>query len=276
MAGHYEIKITCPARTREILIPSLTLLGYEGFLEKIKVFYAYIPEDVFNERELVRLLAKFSNENTEIKFSFRFLPGRNWNKTWEQQYLPVFIEDKYQIRAPFHHEDKRYLKSFVISPKMAFGTGHHETTSGMIRIMDKISFKGKNVLDYGTGTGILAIFSEYFGAVHTVAIDNDPAAIECTHENIENNNCHNITVLEGDLDMVLHQKFDIILANINRNILLNAFADFNFLLAGDSDLILSGFYINDLEAVGQKAKKYKFQLISQLENNNWAAVHFKK
>ena len=203
----------------EILIAQLSLIGYESFMETEDGVQAYIQEPNF---ELGKLqgLPILEMGGFEVSFTHQLIPEQNWNKVWESNYDSVLIKEKVYIRAPFHNEIENIPFSILINPKMSFGTAHHETTSSMIELMLDEDMKQSSVLDMGCGTGVLAILSELMGAKSVLAIDNDEWAYNNSLENIRNNKCKNISVLLGDSSLLENERFDFILANINRNILV--------------------------------------------------------
>jgi ribosomal protein L11 methyltransferase len=186
------------------------------------------------------------------------------------------IKDKLLVKAPFHHIEKPYPYVIEIEPKMSFGTGHHETTSNILELMMERSFEGESVLDMGSGTGILAIFARILGASEITAIDIDDWAYENCIENVRRNNCPDIKVLLGDVSQIPNRINDIVIANINRNVLLADMVAYAKVLKVGGLLYLSGFYVQDIEAIQEEAKKHQLILKKWLEKKNWAACIFEK
>ena len=259
----------------EILIAQLSLIGYESFMETEDGVHAYIQEPAF---ELVQLqgLPILEMSGFEVSFTHQLVPEQNWNKVWESNYDSVLIKEKVYIRAPFHNEMENIPFSILINPKMSFGTAHHETTSSMIELMLDEDMKQSSVLDMGCGTGVLAILSELMGAKSVLAIDNDEWAYNNSLENIRNNKCKNISVLHGDSSLLENERFDFILANINRNILIENIPIYSKHLKEGGFILLSGFYNSDLDHIEAITQKAGLVLESKKEQNNWLAVKFKK
>ncbi len=259
----------------EILIAQLSQIGYESFMEMDDGLKAYIQESFFNADD-IQGLPVFQLDAFKVSFTHKFVPDQNWNKVWESNYDSVLIKDKVYIRAPFHNENDSFPFSILINPKMSFGTAHHETTSNMIELMLDEDMKGASVLDMGCGTGVLAILSELMGAKSVLAIDNDEWAYNNSLENIRNNKCKNISVLLGDSSLLENERFDFILANINRNILIENIPIYSKHLKEGGFMLLSGFYISDLGHIEAITQKAGLVLESKKEQNNWLAVKFKK
>jgi len=260
----------------EILIAFLAELGYESFLETENGLLAYIPESLFDEQNLEMLLRNSKECGFDFSYSFENMEDKNWNAVWESNYEPVLIDNTCYIRAPFHpKKDVEY--EIIIEPKMSFGTAHHATTAQMISYLLSEDCSGKNVLDMGSGTGVLAILAAMRGAKNVLAIDNDEWAYNNCLENVEKNQTQTVKVVLGDADNIENQRFDIILANINRNILLQDMAVYAQALSKNGVLFLSGFYLHpDLPVIEEVASQYGLILDSYKEQDNWAAVRFKK
>jgi ribosomal protein L11 methyltransferase len=262
-----------PSPGSEIMMALLSENGYESFEETETGLKAYIVSDQFSEA-LIRQLISKRTSGFQVLISISHLPDKNWNEVWESSYAPVMIRDEIYIRAPFHEErDVKY--QLLIEPKMSFGTAHHETTYMMMELMLEEDFQGKQVLDMGCGTGILAILSEMLGAKEIVAIDNDRNAYENSRENVQKNKCRFISVQYGAADLI-RGEYGIILANINKNILLQDLSVYVLHLAGQGVMLLSGFYESDLDAITKKAGKLGLEYIKHQVRNQWAAVAFIK
>lgn len=262
------------SHTAEILIDTLADDGFESFTENSDgTITAYIQEPDFSDELNVKLQ---SAEYSELLKSFTFskIEDQNWNAVWESQYEPVNIEGRCQVRAPFHAQIPGIEFDIVIMPKMSFGTAHHETTRLMISYMLSLQLIGKSLLDMGSGTGVLAILAAMKGAEPVAAIDNDEWAYNNALENTLSNNFGNIEVILGDSDSLAGKSFDIIFANINRNILLNDIPVYRKSLNSSGKLFVSGFYSEDLPLIEAKADEYGLKLLSKRIENNWTAACF--
>jgi len=259
----------------EILIAELNEIGFESYDENKNGVNAYIPENLF-DFEKVRELQVNSLTNCNIDYSWELIKTQNWNEVWEKNFEPIFVDDQCVIRAPFHKDIPKHTYEIVIEPKMSFGTGHHETTYLMLKTMLDMDFKDYNVLDMGCGTGVLAILAAFKGAKEITAIDIDEWAYNNTLENIEKNNCKHIQVFQGDASLLTNQQFDVIIANINRNILMNDIKHYNKVLKKSGILLLSGIYNIDLYMIKDESKDNNLEYISHIEKNNWVAAKFIK
>lgn len=253
----------------EILIAELSELQYEGFEEEDNQLKAFIPEISFDEKRLKQLSQQFS-----LSYTATTLPDTNWNQVWESNFQPVTVDNFCAVRAEFHEPAKDVQYEIVITPKMSFGTGHHPTTYMMIQQMEGIDFKNKLVMDFGTGTGVLAILAEKLGAKSVLAIDNDDWCIKNAEENLLKNKAVAITLKKADT-AAADTSFDIILANITRNIILDNFSLFVSHLAKNGILLLSGLLIDDEQAILNEAIKNNFVLENKIERNNWICMKFK-
>ena len=268
----FEIEPLQPAS--EILIAELGLVGFESFVENEDGVTAYIPEEEFEEDSLSGVQVLQSSEFS-ISYTRQKIEQVNWNEEWEKNFHPIMVEDSCCVRAPFHPQpDVEY--DIVIEPKMSFGTGHHATTHMMIQFLLKNDFEGKTVLDMGCGTGVLAIVAEKRGAREVDAIDIDNWCYQNSLENVERNNCSSISVFEGGAELLGEKKYDIIIANINRNILLEDIPTYVGCLNGGGDLYLSGFYEADIPVIREKCEKFGLDLRSQLERDEWVALQLTK
>lgn len=270
IAYHFEIAPLVPAR--DILVAELGLLQFESFAETEHGVIAYIPKSDWNPNILHDVPVLNSGEFT-IVYNKEIIEPINWNKEWESNFEPIEIDNTVSIRAPFHEEGK--LKyNILIEPKMSFGTGHHETTHLMVKHLLKIDLEDKKVLDMGCGTAILAILAEMRGATLLDAIDIDPWCYENSVENTARNNSQNIKVYKGDVALLKDKKYDVIIANINRNILLQDMKQYAASLSENGVLLLSGFYSEDIPLIEEEANKYKLTKDLVLERNNWIGVRF--
>jgi ribosomal protein L11 methyltransferase len=251
---------------KEIIIALLSEEGYEGFEEEGDLLRSFIPSSKFNEENL-RTIAK----QQQLGFSISAIEDRNWNKEWESNFDPVIVDDFAGIRADFHATLKNVKYEIVITPKMSFGTGHHATTLMMIKMMSGINFTGKRVLDFGTGTGILAILAEKSGAGEIIAIDNDERSIENAEENFHKNQCKKIHLVKAD-SVKMDGQFDIILANIIKNIILTNFSDFSKQLVPNGVLLLSGLLKDDEKEILKAATINKISKKRKIEEQNWICL----
>lgn len=258
----------------EILIAELGGVGFESFVENENGVTAYIQKQDWNSTILDAIFVLSSNEFS-ISYEQSEVAQTNWNAEWEKNFNPIQVDDKVSIRAPFH-QNPNLKYDIVIEPKMSFGTGHHETTHMMVQHLLSLDLKDKKVLDMGCGTGILAIFAEMKGAKPVDAIDIDNWCYQNSIENVERNNCNHISVYEGDASLLVNQKYDVIIANINRNILLNDIKRYNNCLNDKGLLLLSGFYKEDIPVIDAEVSKYNLKIDTVIERNNWVAVKFLK
>ncbi len=259
----------------EILIAHLGGLGFESFVITDSGFEAYIAEEYFNYSFLSDLTTPFSD--VKIKYKYETIPDQNWNKTWEENFFePIVIGNDVMIRGSFHKKDDKIKHDIVIDPKMAFGTGHHETTSLMIKYILEQDFKKKTVLDMGCGTGILGILCSKLVANEITGVDIEEWAYNNAIENCKINSVNNMEIMHGNATKIEKKSFDIILANINRNILLEDISQYSKAMYSGSLLILSGFYETDLKLINGETKKHKLSFISSKSDNNWVASSYRK
>ncbi|MTE28234.1 50S ribosomal protein L11 methyltransferase [Winogradskyella ouciana] len=269
----YDFKVEPLQPATEILIAELGYAGFESFVENNSGVTAYIQKEDWNKNILDDIHILNSNE-FKITYEFNEIEQTNWNAEWEKNFKPIVVDDLVTVRAPFH--DKPNTKyDLIIEPKMSFGTGHHETTHMMIQHILKNDFKGKSVLDMGCGTGVLAILAEKVGATKLDAVDIDNWCYVNSLENVERNQCENISVHEGDVSFLQNQKYDCIIANINRNILLQDIPAYAKSLNKSGKLFLSGFYEDDLELITQKCLENNLIFEDKTLKNRWMAAQFK-
>ena len=269
-----HIKVTIEQisqETSDVLIAMLSELGYNGFEELENELLAYIEDTQFNAGELVSVTSGLG-----VDFSTEVVAVQNWNAVWESNFEPVVIDDFCTLRAHFHDIKVATPYEIVITPKMSFGTGHHATTQLVMLMMKDVDFAGKTVLDFGTGTGVLAILAEMLGAANILAIDNDEWSVENAAENIACNGCKKITVKKGGLEEMPGGKTDIILANINRHILLQYMDELYKRLNNDGIIIMSGLLTDDREIMLEAASKAGFNMKEIRERNNWICLLFDK
>lgn len=275
MANYIQIEFQfISAEQSDLLLAELTILGFEGFEEGEQRLKAFIPVNEFDEAALKELAVK-----NRVSFSQTTIEETNWNALWESNFEPVVVDDLVNgtpwvgLRADFHPPMQGVLHEIVITPKMSFGTGHHATTHMMIQQMQSIEFTGKKVFDFGTGTGVLAILAEKLGADRIIAIDNDEWSIENALENGIRNGCNRIELIKaGTAEMGDH--FHIILANINKNVILENLAVLAFLLEPGGILVLSGLLVEDAATIVEAAEKCSLQLSRKTERNKWISLRF--
>jgi len=256
----------------EILIAELGLADFESFVETEVGVTAYIQKvdwrsDILDDIQIL------NSKEFEINYTFEEIEQTNWNEEWEKNFNPIVVDNLCAVRAPFHEAfNTKY--DIVIEPKMSFGTGHHETTHMMIQHILKNDFTNKSVLDMGCGTGVLAILAELKGASKLDAIDIDNWCYLNSIENVERNNCKNISVYEGDAKLLEGKNYEIIIANINRNILLQDLKQYANCLSKNGTIFLSGFYKNDIKIIEGECNKYMLKLVESIERNNWVSLKF--
>lgn len=267
---NFEVNPLVPAV--EILIAELGLVGFESFVETNTGLTAYIQKKDWDSSILDDVQIIKSGE-FRITYTFNEIEQTNWNAEWERNFRPIVVDNVCTVRAPFHKvPNTKY--DIVIEPKMSFGTGHHETTHMMIQHILKNEFEGKRVLDMGCGTGVLAILAEKKGAKAVDAIDIDNWCYVNSIENARRNNCKNVDVFEGDASLLTNKTYDIIIANINRNILLEDMATYVKCLMPNGILLLSGFYKSDIQVIEQECVKYGLKLEETIERNQWVSLKF--
>ena len=274
------IQISVPLPTTEndteIVIAKLSFIGFESFEEQTDSLIAYIPEKDFVKDELLGLDYYFKCDR-QGKLDVELIPDKNWNEVWESNYPPVTIADCCFVRAPFHDSIPNMDYEITIIPKMAFGTAHHETTSLMLELILSNDFTNLNVLDMGCGSGVLAILASMRGAASITAIDTDIWSYKNTLENVKVNDISNVKVIEGGVEFVNKiDNYNIILANINKNILLRDMKHYAAALLVNGYIYFSGFYFEDLSDIEAEANKYGLKLENYLEKNNWIAAVFRK
>ena len=270
----YDFIVSPKEPATEMLIAQLGYIGFESFVENENGVVAYIQKKEWNSNKVEDLYLLNSNE-FNITFKHSEIEQTNWNKEWEKNFNPIQVNGQVSIRAPFH-ENPSLNFDIVIEPKMSFGTGHHETTHMMVQHLLALDLKNKKVLDMGCGTGILAIFAEMKGAQPTDAIDIDSWCYENSLENVQRNGCKHINVLEGDSSLLKGKEYDVVIANINRNILLSDMKIYTDCLSENGVLLLSGFYKEDISIIESEVIKYGLVLDKMIQKNNWVALKYMK
>ena len=252
----------------EILIAELLEIGFDGFEETDNGLQAVTSEDTFDGKILQTIIDKY-----QVTFTTSIIVEQNWNEVWESNFEPMQVDDFVGVRANFHQPMQGVAHEIIITPKMSFGTGHHATTYMMMQLMQDIDFKNKTVFDFGTGTGILAILAEKLSSQSILAIDYDDWCIENAIENITANNCSFITVTKADTAK-LEQKFDIVIANINKNIILDNMVYLAEDVASNGQILLSGLLQEDEVDILEESQKYGWQHHKTITRGMWIALYF--
>ena len=274
MTRYLKISIFCGNKIQELLIAELGLAGIDSFQQFENSLDAFVDENRLNEKKLRNVLKRY-----DLQHNYRItgLEEINWNEAWEKNFDPVLIEDQVQVRASFHQKKEEIKYDIIINPKMSFGTGHHETTCLMIAEQLKTDHRNKRILDVGAGTGILSIMAYKLGAKSIVSTDVDDWCIENCRENFELNKLKNFQVLHGKIEnLTLDDGFDVILANINKNVLINEIPTYSNLLFKNGILLLSGFYAQDIKDLQEITSKYELELIGSDQKNDWSRLSFCK
>lgn len=258
--------------TTDILIAELGYAGFESFVENEDGVAAYIQKNEWN-KDILNEIQSLRNPEFKIIHSYKEIAQVNWNEEWEKNFEAIEVDGVCTVRAPFHPVPTSEY-DIVIEPKMSFGTGHHETTHMMIQHLLKLDLINKKVLDMGCGTGILAILAEMKGSKPIDAIDIDNWCYLNSVENVERNNCKHISVYEGNVSLLEGKKYDTIIANINRNILLNDIPEYSKCLSKNGVLLLSGFYKDDILMISKKCNELGLKLSESIEKNDWVALKF--
>lgn len=276
---YFEVTFTaqpCNEIVTDVLSALAGEIGFESFVECEGGVQAYIQQSLFDENALKEMLANFPVPDTKITYTITEPEDKDWNEEWEKNFFqPIVIDNRCVIHSTFHHDYPHAEYDIVINPQMAFGTGHHETTSSILGELLDADLKGKSVLDMGCGTSILAILASMRGADPVTAIDIDDWCVNNSRDNIVLNHISNITVELGDASLLKGRKpFDIIIANINRNILLNDMVAYAACMHKGSELYMSGFYVEDIPAIREKAESLGMTFVHHREKNRWVAVKF--
>ena len=270
----YDFTVSPTEMGAEILMAELAEVGFDSFEDTPTGIKAYIPKNSWNE-QILQDIYLLSNPEFTISYQITEIEQVNWNEEWEKNFSPIVVEDLCTVRANFHPvPNTRY--DIVITPKMSFGTGHHETTYMMLQQLLLLSLEGAKVLDMGCGTGILAIMAALRGAHDITAIDIDPWCVENATENVQQNDCSFITIKEGDVSLIAGEQYNLILANINRNILLSDISAYTQALLPQGLLLVSGFYEEDLPAIKEKCQKVGLTYLSHIERNRWVSAKFQR
>ncbi len=262
--------LTVNPKEQEWIIGHLGVLPFEAFEERTGEIDAYLSSA--ENHVLIDKALKDLQSRYQFDIHREVVKNQNWNALWESNFHPIHIGNFCCVRAPFHPPDTSVRYEILIEPKMAFGTGHHETTYMMIQLMENLKYKEKIVLDYGCGTGILGILSSLMGALSVDAVDIDEWAVENSLENAERNNCTNLHIEKGTIDLVAGRSYDIILANINRNVILQTLSIMASLLKTGGQLLISGFLNSDRTQIVGEAEKTGLQITNMLTKGEWCAM----
>ena len=271
-----EYTFTAPTSDiqHDMLVTMLADLGFDSFMDDDLGMKAYCTEDNRNDQAVEELLQMEAFKGIHLLCTEE-MPDKDWNEVWEASYQPVIINERCRVRAPFHESDLNFEFDLVIEPKMSFGTANHETTSQIIQLMLESDIKDKDVLDMGSGTAVLAILAKKLGAGRTVAIDNDEWAYRNAFTNCQLNGVNDIEIVLGDASAI-QGSFDIVLANINRNILLRDMPQYVESMRPMGHIFFSGFYTEDLESIKAEAERQGLSYLRHLSKNNWVAAEFVK
>ena len=266
----------CTEVVNDVLSAVLGEVGFESFVEQADGIAAYIQKDLYSENALKEALANFPLPDTQVEYTYQEAEDKDWNEEWEKNFFqPIIIGDRCVIHSTFHHDIPQAEYDIVINPQMAFGTGHHETTSLIIGELLDNNLQGKSLLDMGCGTSILAILARMRGAVPCTAIDIDEWCVRNSLENIELNGVDRISVFLGEASELKGKgPFDVSIANINRNILLNDMKQYVSCMHPGSELYMSGFYVDDIPVIQAEAERNGLHFVHHKEKNRWAAVKF--
>ncbi|MBB5436697.1 ribosomal protein L11 methyltransferase [Pedobacter sp. AK017] len=261
---------------QDLLIADLADIGFNTFEDTANGFIAFAAAGTYDEDQLKSLLEQYEGQ-FQYTYTVAEIAGKNWNEEWEKNFEPLIIADQCYVRATFHQSQPQYKYEIVIDPKMAFGTGHHQTTTMMIQYLLDADVADKTVLDMGCGTAILAILAAKKGAARLVAIDNDEVCYQSTIENAALNNIRNIEALCGSKEAIPEIAFDVILANINRNILLDQIPSYAAILKKQGNIFFSGFYESpDLDMIKAACEPFGIKYVDHKKIGDWVAAYFTK
>ena len=272
----FEYTFTVPSSDiqHDMLTTMLAEIGFDSFMDEGRCLKAYCPAESRDDVAVGNLLDEPSFSDIRL-LKVEEMPDKDWNELWEASYQPVVVNERCRVRAPFHEADPNFEFDLVIEPKMSFGTANHETTAQIIQLMLESDFQGKEVLDMGSGTAVLAILGKKLGSARTVAIDNDEWAYRNAFTNCELNGVSDIEIVLGDA-LAIKGTYDMVLANINRNILLRDMHFYVEAMKSGAHIFFSGFYTEDLESIKAEAERLGLHYRRHLSRNNWVAAEFVK
>ena len=269
---HTRLLVTCDPGYTEILLAELAEARFDTFLENENGFEAYVEGDGY-DKPLVESIFRKYHEVATANFAFTRIAKRNWNEEWEKSYAPILVDNRCLIRASFHESDGQYPYEVIITPKMSFGTGHHQTTYLMVKAMLSIDHANKRVMDAGCGTAILSVLASKLGAKEVEAFDIDEWSVINGNENTEINHCHNIRIQRGTIrEVVVNGKFDIIVANINKNVLLDEMKTYSGYLQPGGLLLLSGFFTSDIPDLLLETVRCNLHEVARDDREAWASL----
>jgi ribosomal protein L11 methyltransferase len=272
----FEYTFTAPSSDvqHDMLITMLADIGFDSFMDESHTLKAYCSAENRDDIAVDSLLSDPVFQGIQL-LNVEEMPDKDWNELWEASYQPVVVNKRCRVRAPFHEPDPSFEFDLVIEPKMSFGTANHETTAQIIQLMLETDFQGKEVLDMGSGTAVLAILAKKLGAARTVAIDNDEWAYRNAFTNCELNGISDIEIVLGDA-LAIQGQYDVVLANINRNILLRDMHYYVEAMRPNAHIFFSGFYTEDLDSIKTEAERLGLPYCRHLSRNNWVAAEFMK
>jgi ribosomal protein L11 methyltransferase len=271
-----RLQVVCDSEFSDILMAEIAEAGFDTFMETDKGFEAYTEEKKFDPNLLDSILEKYQHVSPLVFFRDE-VQKQNWNEEWEKNVEPIFVEDQCLVRAEFHKIEKKYPYEIIITPKMSFGTGHHQTTYLMLKNQMKINHQNKTVMDAGCGTAILSIMASKLGAKKIEAFDIDEWSVINGKENAEINHCDNITIQQGKItDLKFENNFELVLANINRNILLEEMKNYSKALLSGGHLLLSGFYEKDIPDLKDEAQRFGLTELNRDNRETWACLLLQK
>ena len=272
----FEYTFTAPSSDiqHDMLTTMLAEMGFDSFMDEEHALKAYCSGECRDDLAVEHLLLDPVFTDVHL-LNVEEMPDKDWNELWEASYQSVVVNERCRVRAPFHEPDPGFEFDLVIEPKMSFGTANHETTAQIIQLMLETDFKGKEVLDMGSGTAVLAILAKKLGAARTVAIDNDEWAYRNAFTNCELNGISDIEIVLGDA-LSIKGRFDVVLANINRNILLRDMHYYVEAMNPNAHIFFSGFYTEDLSSIREEAERLGLHYCRHLSRNNWVAAEFCK